>query len=138
MNRYLARPVAPADVVWSYAGVRPLYDDGSANPSAITRDYTLRLDDDAGIAPVLSVFGGKITTYRKLAEHALDKLAPWFPAHESGVDRRLALAGRRLRTQRIRTQFANVDCSATCPGCRTTSRRALAGWHARSRMFCST
>jgi glycerol-3-phosphate dehydrogenase len=80
VNRYLLRPVTPADIAWSYAGVRPLYDDGSANPSAVTRDYTLRLDDDAGSAPVLSVFGGKITTYRKLAEHALAKLAPWFPA----------------------------------------------------------
>src|SRR5678815_4781669 len=78
-NRYLARPVAPTDVLWTYAGVRPLYDDGSANPSAITRDYTLRLDADAGIAPVVSVFGGKITTYRKLAEHALTKLEHWFP-----------------------------------------------------------
>ena len=79
VNRYLCHPVTPADVVWSYAGVRPLYDDGSANPSAVTRDYTLRLDDDAGVAPVLSVFGGKITTYRRLAEHAMEKLAPWFP-----------------------------------------------------------
>jgi glycerol-3-phosphate dehydrogenase len=79
VNRYLLRPVTSADIAWSYAGVRPLYDDGSANPSAVTRDYTLRLDDDAGSAPVLSVFGGKITTYRRLAEHALEKLAPWFP-----------------------------------------------------------
>lgn len=78
VNRYLAQPVAPADVAWSYAGIRPLYDDGTADPSAVTRDYTLRLDADAGTAPVLSVFGGKITTYRKLAEHALDRLAPWF------------------------------------------------------------
>jgi glycerol-3-phosphate dehydrogenase len=78
VNRYLANPVAPTDVVLSYAGIRPLYDDGSDNPSAITRDYTLRLDTDAGSSPVLSVFGGKITTYRKLAEHALDRIAPWF------------------------------------------------------------
>ncbi len=79
VNRYLQHPLAPAQVVASYAGVRPLYDDGSANPSAVTRDYTLRLDADAGTAPVLSIFGGKITTYRRLAEHALEKLAPWFP-----------------------------------------------------------
>jgi glycerol-3-phosphate dehydrogenase len=78
VNRYLARPVQASDVVWSYAGVRPLYDDGSADPSAITRDYTLRLDADAG-APVLSVFGGKITTYRRLAEEALQRLAAHFP-----------------------------------------------------------
>lgn len=78
VNRYLALPLARHDVAWSYAGIRPLYDDGSADPSAVTRDYTLRLDADAGAAPVLSVFGGKITTYRRLAEHALDQLAPWF------------------------------------------------------------
>ncbi len=73
-NRYLARPVGPADVVWSYAGVRPLYDDGETDPSAVTRDYVLTLDAPAGHAPLLSVFGGKITTARKLAEHAMEKL----------------------------------------------------------------
>jgi len=78
-SRYLTRPVNPAAIVWRYAGVRPLYDDGSADPSAVTRDYVLRLDSDQDSAPVLSVFGGKITTYRRLAEHALEKLAPWFP-----------------------------------------------------------
>jgi glycerol-3-phosphate dehydrogenase len=68
-------------VVWSYSGVRPLYDDGSADPSAVTRDYHLMLDAGAqdAEAPLVSVFGGKITTYRKLAEHALEKLAPWMP-----------------------------------------------------------
>jgi glycerol-3-phosphate dehydrogenase len=79
-GRYLARTPQPAQVLWRYAGVRPLYDDGSADPSAITRDYTLRIDDEARAAPVLSVFGGKITTYRRLAEAALEKLAPYFPA----------------------------------------------------------
>ena len=79
-GRYLARAPSAADVLWRYAGVRPLYDDGSEDPSAITRDYTLRVDDAEGAAPVLSVFGGKITTYRRLAEHALEKLAPYFPA----------------------------------------------------------
>ncbi|HET7365097.1 MAG TPA: glycerol-3-phosphate dehydrogenase [Burkholderiales bacterium] len=78
-SRYLARPVDRAQLVWRYAGVRPLYDDGSADPSSITRDYTLRLDHDHGGAPVLSVFGGKITTYRRLAEQALKKLAHYFP-----------------------------------------------------------
>jgi|SRR5438105_7376768 len=78
-NRYLAREMQPADVIWRYAGVRPLHDDGSRDASSITRDYTLRLDDAEGAAPVLSVFGGKITTYRRLAEHAMDKLARYFP-----------------------------------------------------------
>ncbi|MGH8669254.1 MAG: glycerol-3-phosphate dehydrogenase [Burkholderiales bacterium] len=78
-SRYLSREVRPGEVLWRYAGVRPLYDDGSRDPSAVTRDYTLRLDDEQGRAPVLSVFGGKITTYRRLAEHAVDRLARYFP-----------------------------------------------------------
>ena len=80
VNRYLTQPVSPGDVVWRYAGVRPLYDDGTSDPSAITRDYTLRVDDVGGMAPVLSVFGGKITTYRRLAEQVLDRLGRYFPA----------------------------------------------------------
>ena len=92
-GRYLARVPAPADVLWSYAGVRPLYDDGSRDPSAITRDYTLRVDDVQGAAPVLSVFGGKITTYRRLAEHALEKLAPYFPGMKAPWTGKAALPG---------------------------------------------
>ena len=83
-SRYTGRTVTPAAVLWSYSGVRPLYDDGSADPSAVTRDYHLMLDtggaaDAQAGAPLLSVFGGKITTYRRLAEHALDELSRWFP-----------------------------------------------------------
>ena len=78
-NRFLAKPLAESDVVWSYAGVRPLYDDGSADPSKVTRDYVLKLDARGGAAPLLTLFGGKITTYRRLAEEALAKLAPFFP-----------------------------------------------------------
>ncbi len=72
VTRWLARPVTPADVVWSFAGVRSLYDDGAEDASAITRDYVLERDGED--APLLSIFGGKITTYRRLAEHALEKL----------------------------------------------------------------
>jgi glycerol-3-phosphate dehydrogenase len=79
VNRYLAKEVKAADVLWRYAGVRPLYDDGTSDPAAVTRDYTLRVDDEAGVAPVLSVFGGKITTYRRLAEQVLARLQPYFP-----------------------------------------------------------
>ena len=96
VNRYLAQPLAPADVVWSYTGIRPLYDDGSADPSAVTRDYTLRLDAQQAVAPVLSVFGGKITTYRRLAEHALDKLAPWFPDRQAAWTANALLPGGEL------------------------------------------
>ena len=76
VNRYLKTPLTPEDVVHRFSGVRPLYDDSAANPSAVTRDYVFDVD---GSPPMLSVFGGKITTYRKLAEHALEKLKPLFP-----------------------------------------------------------
>ncbi|MBI2297048.1 MAG: glycerol-3-phosphate dehydrogenase [Betaproteobacteria bacterium] len=79
VGRYLAKPVEPTQVAWRYAGVRPLYDDGTSDPSEITRDYTLRVDDASGAVPVLSVYGGKVTTYRRLAEHAMRRLAPYFP-----------------------------------------------------------
>lgn len=74
-NRYFKQKIAPADVVWTYSGVRPLLDEASDNPSAVTRDYHLELDADGGQAPLLSVFGGKITTFRKLAEEAVNLLA---------------------------------------------------------------
>jgi glycerol-3-phosphate dehydrogenase len=84
-NQYFAAAIAPSDVVWSYSGVRPLYDDGAGEAQAATRDYVLELDDVGG-APLLSVFGGKITTYRRLAEHVLERLAP----HLSAEARRIA------------------------------------------------
>jgi len=76
VNRYARHQLNRSDVISSFAGVRPLYDDNAANPSAVTRDYVF---DVEGAPPLLSVFGGKITTYRKLAEHALQKLKPFFP-----------------------------------------------------------
>src|SRR3546814_9387773 len=69
-NRYFRRTIAPQHVLWSYAGVRPLVDDGSGRPEAATRGYRLELDAPDGEAPLLSLFGGKITTYRRRsAEH---------------------------------------------------------------------
>jgi glycerol-3-phosphate dehydrogenase len=76
VNRYFRTPISPDDVVWSYAGVRPLFDDHAKDARAITRDYVLDLEEGDGIPPLLSVYGGKITTYRKLAEHALAKVLP--------------------------------------------------------------
>ncbi len=93
INRHFRAQIAPADVVWSYAGVRPLYDDEAKSASAVTRDYVLDLDDTGGAAPILSVFGGKITTYRRLAEHALAKLQPRFPAMGPAWTARVALPG---------------------------------------------
>ncbi|NQD96507.1 glycerol-3-phosphate dehydrogenase, partial [Pseudomonas sp. CrR25] len=77
VNAHFKKPLSRADILHSYAGVRPLCDDESDEPSAITRDYTLSLSGHPGEAPLLSVFGGKLTTYRKLAESALAELAPF-------------------------------------------------------------
>lgn len=79
-NRYFTRQLGEADVAWSYAGIRPLFDDRAGSASAVTRDYVLDLDAPTDAAPLLSVFGGKITTYRRLAEHALEQLARFFPS----------------------------------------------------------
>ncbi|MBR0796388.1 glycerol-3-phosphate dehydrogenase [Bradyrhizobium jicamae] len=79
LKRYFRNAPQRADIVHAFSGVRPLYDDNAENPSAVTRDYVFEVDGTAGVAPVLSIFGGKITTYRRLAEHALQRLEPWFP-----------------------------------------------------------
>ena len=93
VNRYMRHQIAPADIVHEYSGVRPLYDDNAANPSAVTRDYVFDVDGGDGRAPLLSVYGGKITTFRKLAEHALQKLAPYFPAMTGDWTRAAPLPG---------------------------------------------
>ncbi|MDI5984679.1 glycerol-3-phosphate dehydrogenase [Halomonas sp. M4R5S39] len=79
VNRYFKTPYTRDDILTSFSGIRPLFDDARDNPSAVTRDYVFDVSDAGGRAPLLSVFGGKITTYRKLAEHGLEKLAPYFP-----------------------------------------------------------
>lgn len=81
-NHYFRRAITPSDVVWSYAGVRPLIEDGSGRPEAATRGYELQLDQHG--APLLSVFGGKITTYRHLAEAVMKRLAPILPSGVGG------------------------------------------------------
>jgi len=77
-NQYFDQQLGDDDVVWSYSGVRPLYDDGASSATAATRDYTLKVDTSTG-APVLNIFGGKITTYRRLAETALEKIGAHLP-----------------------------------------------------------
>ena len=80
LNSYFKVDLTAEDVVSSYSGVRPLFDDDSSKgASAVTRDYTFELDGREGQAPMLSAFGGKLTTYRKLSEAALDRLRPFFP-----------------------------------------------------------
>lgn len=96
VNRYFKRQLTPQDVVHSFSGVRPLYDDNADNPSAVTRDYIFELDAPNGGAPLLSVFGGKITTFRKLSEHALEKIQPFFPTMQKAWTATAALPGGDL------------------------------------------
>jgi len=112
-NTYLENPLTASDVVWSYSGVRPLYDDGTDDPSAITRDYVLKVDALPGEpgperAPVLSIFGGKITTYRKLAESVLTTLAPYFPGLKPAWTREAAMPGGDLPNGDRNAWFAEL------------------------------
>ena len=79
VNQYFKKTITPHDIVNEWSGVRPLQADDANNPSAVTRDYSLEIEDTNGQTPILSIFGGKITTYRKLAQHAMKKLEPYFP-----------------------------------------------------------
>jgi len=109
-NAYFSKQVTPSDVVWSYSGVRPLYDDGVSEAKAATRDYVLELDGGGAVPPVLSVFGGKITTYRRLAEAALEKLAPFLPAlgTHKGWTGQVALPGGNFPVDGVDGQIANL------------------------------
>ena len=78
-SEYFEKPIQTSDIVWTYSGVRPLYDDGASKAQEATRDYVLKLDAPEGEAALLSIFGGKITTYRRLAEAALEKLGSYLP-----------------------------------------------------------
>jgi glycerol-3-phosphate dehydrogenase len=93
VNRYLSKEISLDDIVWSYAGVRPLKDDHSINPSKISRDYELEVNTDNEQAPLLSIFGGKITTYRKLAENAVNQLKNYFPVMSDPWTAHTALPG---------------------------------------------
>jgi glycerol-3-phosphate dehydrogenase len=114
VSKYFKRPVTQEQVRWSYSGIRPLYDDGASKAQEATRDYVLKLDHPANQAPVLSVFGGKITTSRKLAESAMLELAPFFPtmgkpwtatASLPGGDFPYSEAGRRIDDLQRRFSF---------------------------------
>ncbi|TAH34696.1 MAG: glycerol-3-phosphate dehydrogenase [Planctomycetota bacterium] len=100
-SRFLAQPVTQGSIVWSFTGVRPLLDDGKADVSAVTRDYRFALEDAGGKAPVLSVFGGKLTTHRRLAERALARLRRYFPAMGPDWTAGVPLPGGDLATDAL-------------------------------------
>ncbi|MEC9342523.1 MAG: glycerol-3-phosphate dehydrogenase [Pseudomonadota bacterium] len=93
VSEYFETPVTVDDIVWTYSGVRPLYDDGSDSATEATRDYVLTVDGGSNEAPVLNIFGGKITTYRRLAEAALEELADYFPEMDAPWTAGVALPG---------------------------------------------
>ena len=97
VERYFRKSPQVRDIVYAYSGVRPLYDDKAADPSAVTRDYVFEIDGRPDDPPLLSIFGGKITTYRKLAEHALQRLVPWFPKMRAAWTAKKPLPGGDIR-----------------------------------------
>jgi glycerol-3-phosphate dehydrogenase len=113
VGRFFRQPPQAADVIWSYAGMRPLFDDGHGDPAAVTRDYTFLLDaaenHSAHAArsapPLLSIFGGKLTTHRRLAEAALAQLAPWFPDMAGAWTATRALPGGEFANHAAFVQF---------------------------------
>ncbi len=107
VNRYFTKQITPADVVWSFAGVRPLVEDEAADPAAVTRDYRLDLDVNGG-APLVSVFGGKITTYRVLAEEAMALLRPHLPPMGGAWTAGAALPGGDLDGDDLAAHVTNL------------------------------
>ncbi len=120
-SRYFEAPVTRGDIVWTFAGVRPLFDDGASSASAATRDYSLMLDA-AGGAPLLSVFGGKITTYRKLSEAALAKLAPFFPGAKGAWTAGAPLPGGDFAVDGVARLIAELRASYGFLGARQAAR----------------
>jgi glycerol-3-phosphate dehydrogenase len=113
VNRYFQAPIAPSDMVWSFAGVRPLVDDADADPSSVTRDFRITLDAPHGQPPLLSVLGGKITTYRVLAEAALEDLSPFLPDLPGPWTEHAPLPGGDMPGADFEAFLAGVR--ATCP-----------------------
>lgn len=99
-NIFFERQIAPADVLWTYSGVRTLVDDGKGSASTVSRDYVLHADEGRG-APILSVFGGKLTTYRTLSEAAVDRVSRMLMVDTQGWTARAPLPGGRERADRF-------------------------------------
>lgn len=112
VNAYLRQDISRDDIVWTYSGVRPLYDDGASSATAATRDYTLKVDDTGG-APILNVFGGKITTYRKLAEDAMAMIARHFPGTPGNWTAGVALPGGDFGVGQVDTLIARLQSDFT-------------------------
>jgi glycerol-3-phosphate dehydrogenase len=109
VSEYFKKPVTPANVRWSYSGIRPLYDDGASKAQEATRDYVLKLDKPEGQAPLLSVFGGKITTARKLSESVMDEIKPFFPAMKGEWTAQSKLPGGDFPHDMVAVKIADLQ-----------------------------
>jgi glycerol-3-phosphate dehydrogenase len=131
VNEHFKKQLSRSDILRTYSGVRPLCNDESDNPSAITRDYTLSLSGSAEEAPILSVFGGKLTTYRKLAESAMAQLAPFFPQMKPNWTASASLPGGedmtspQALTSELRTRFDWLPTEIARRWARTYGSRSL-------------
>jgi len=108
-NEYFEHDISPDDVVWTYSGVRPLYDDKSEDASEVTRDYVLNIDEFKKGAPFLSVYGGKITTSRKLAEHVMEKFGDYFEGLKPAWTREAHLPGGDIDDADFEGWFETID-----------------------------
>jgi glycerol-3-phosphate dehydrogenase len=147
-SEYFREPVTADQIVWTYSGVRPLYDDGASKAQEATRDYVLKLDAPAGQPALLNIFGGKITTYRRLAESALAELAPHLPAvtggaaagwtgHEPLPGGDFPHEGRAALAERLRARAPGLDAALADRLARTYGREAerIAGDGRMGRVF---
>ena len=136
-NEYFTTPIGPSDVIWSYSGVRSLYDDGEVAAQEATRDFVLKLDGSSGEPPLLTLIGGKITTYRHVAEEALKMLAPSFPRAGPPWTSGVALPGgdfipgtRDQLASDLATAFPYLEkgtCTRLATAYGTMARQILAG-----------
>ncbi len=109
VGEYFTQTLSTDDVVWTYSGIRPLFDDGEQTAQEITRDYVLNVDAPEGQAPLLNIFGGKITTYRHLAEETLAKLSEWLPSGRPAWTSGAQLPGGQIRFADIAQLPAKIN-----------------------------
>jgi glycerol-3-phosphate dehydrogenase len=109
VSEYFKKPVTRNQVKWAYSGIRPLYDDGASKAQEATRDYVLKLDKPDGQAPLLSVFGGKITTARKLAESVMDEIKPFFPTMKARWTAQATLPGGNIAHDAVEARIVELQ-----------------------------
>lgn len=133
VNQYFSRPISPDRVVGSYAGVRPLFDDGVSEAKAATRDYVLDYEERPGLAPVLNIYGGKITTYRRLAEAAMTRLSRQFPAMSGPWTRHVPLPGGNFPPNGLEAEVERLR--SLCPVIEADHARRLVRAYGRRSHF---